>query len=236
MNTKNKYSRIKLPYELNDLEPIVSYQTMYWHYNFFHRNYEIKLNETLIGMEVEKDYPHLEKLMVNLDKLPSDLREEVRFFGGGLINHNFFFRHLAKPNSAAAEPKIEEKLLNLMREFLQNQKLLGNALSLQDQSEWEKIKKELVKKSLKVRGSGWTWLVLDKKNKLQIVNTANQDGPWSLGFRPLIAIDVWEHAYFLDYHNNRQMYVEKLVSYLLNWEYINWLFINYSGEPSLAKL
>lgn len=232
MDAKNNYSRIKLPYELNDLEPLVSYQTMYWHYNFLHRNYELKLNETLTGTEIEKKYPSLENLMVNLDKLPSEIKEEVRFFGGGLINHNFFFRHLVKPNSPSAEPKIEERLLNLIREFLQNQKLLGNTLSLQDRSEWEKLKKELVKSALKIRGSGWTWLVLDKKTKLQIVNTLNQDGPWALGLRPLIGIDVWEHAYFLDYHTNRQMYVEKLISHLLNWEYINWLYLTYlKGRP-----
>jgi superoxide dismutase len=276
---KNKYQRIKLPYELNDLEPIISYQTMYWHYNFFHRNYEIKLNEIVAGTEIEKNYPFLEKLMTNLDKdkqleakitqleeklrsrpnapanqqvqpeieklkqalarlkkeLPTELKEDIRFFGGGLINHNFFFRHLTKPNSLASQNKVDEKLLGLIQAFLQSQNLVGNNLSLQDLSPLEKLKKELVKKALKVRGSGWTWLVLNKVNQLQIINTTNQDGPWALSLRPLIAIDVWEHAYFLDYHNNRQMYVEKLVNHLLNWEYINWLYLNYldSLSPSL---
>ncbi|MCE8163021.1 MAG: superoxide dismutase [Candidatus Moeniiplasma glomeromycotorum] len=234
---KNKYQRIKLPYEMNDLEPIISYQTMYWHYNFFHRNYEIKLNEVLAGTETEKKYPFLEKLMVNLNKLPFELKEDVRFFGGGLINHNFFFRHLTKPNSLSAQEKnIDPRLSDLIQEFLQSQNLLRNTLSLQDLSPLEKLKKELVKKALEVRGSGWTWLVLNQNNQLQIINTANQDGPWALGYRPLIAIDVWEHAYFLDYHNNRQMYVEKLVNHLLNWEYISWLYVNYLESPSPALL
>ncbi|MCE8167918.1 MAG: superoxide dismutase [Candidatus Moeniiplasma glomeromycotorum] len=227
MNTKNKYQRIKLPYKLNELEPILSYNTMNWHYNFLHLNYEIKLNEVLQGIEVEKDYPRLENLLTNLNRLPAELKEEVRFFGGGLLNHNFFFQHLARPNSPSTEPKVNEKLLALIEQFLQKKNLLGNTLSLQDLSPLEKLKKELVKSALKIRGSGWTWLALDPNLTLQIINTANQDGPWALSLRPLIAIDVWEHAYFLDYHTNRQMYVEKLVNHLLNWEYINQLYLEY---------
>src|SRR4051794_16111733 len=106
MNPKNKYQRTTLPYELNDLEPIISYHTMHWHYNFLHRNYETKLNQVLQGVEIEKDYPHLENLLTNLNKLPSELKEEVRFFGGGLLNHNFFFCHLTPPNSPLTEPNL----------------------------------------------------------------------------------------------------------------------------------
>lgn len=227
MRTKNKYQRIKLPYELNELEPILSYNTMNWHYSFLHHNYEIKLNEVLQGVEVEKDYLRLENLLTNLNRLPAELKEEVRFFGGGLLNHNFFFRHLARPNSPLTEPKINEELLALIERFLQKKNLLGNTLSLQDLSPFEKLKKELVKSALKIRGSGWTWLALDHNRELQIINTSNQDGPWALNLRPLIAIDVWEHAYFLDYHTNRQMYVEKLVNHLLNWEFINQIYLEY---------
>ena len=154
MEPKNKYQRTKLPYELNDLEPVISYQTMYWHYNFFHRNYEIKLNEILAGTEIEKKYPNLENLMVNLNELPEEIKEEVRFFGGGLINHNFFFRHLTKPNSLSAQSQIDPKLLKLIQELLQSRNQLENTLSLQDLSPLEKLKKELVKEALKVRGSG----------------------------------------------------------------------------------
>jgi Fe-Mn family superoxide dismutase len=154
MEPKNKYQRVKLPYELSDLEPIVSYQTMYWHYNFFHRNYEIKLNEILAGAETEKKYATLEGLMTNLNKLPEEIKEEVRFFGGGLVNHNFFFRHLTKPNSLSVQAQVDPKLLNLIENFLQSRNRLENNLSLQDLSPLEKLKKELVKEALKVRGSG----------------------------------------------------------------------------------
>lgn len=213
------YKRINLSefYELNELEPIIYFKTMYYHYEILHKNYETKLNETLRGTEIEKRFPSLKELMENLDKLPVELKDDVRFFGGGLINHNFFFAHLAKfeDNQKACKNrrKANFPLLNLIQEEFAN---------------LEKLKKELEKSALKIRGSGWTWLVLNSDNKLEIINTVNQDGPWSLHLRPLIAIDVWEHAYYLDYGANRQEYVKKLINFLLNWEYINQLYLDYT--------
>src|SRR6185369_4293864 len=107
------YERIKLPYKLNGLEPIIYFKTMYYHYEVLHKNYEAKLNEVLRGTEIEKQYPSLEELMKNLDKLPGELRDDVRFFGGGLINHNFFFDHLTKMN-INPEKKISLTLLKLL--------------------------------------------------------------------------------------------------------------------------
>ena len=174
----NTYQRIKLPYELNELEPIIYFKTMYYHYHILHKNYEVKLAEALGGTDLE-EFPTLEELMKNLKRLPSEIKEEVHFFGGGLINHNFYFTHLTKFKVSSKEPEFEEKiglgLLNLIQEKFTN---------------LEKLKKELLKSTLKVRGSGWTWLVLNKQRELEVINTANQDGPWSLNLRPLIAIDV----------------------------------------------
>ena len=213
------YQRKGLTYDLNELEPIISFKTMHYHYNVLHKNYEIKLNETLRGTKMDETFPSLEELMENLGKLPAELKEEVRFFGGGLINHNFFFLHLTPFKISRKEYEFEEKislaLLNLIQEKFTN---------------LERLKKELLKSACKVRGSGWTWLVLNKEKKLEIINTANQDGPWSLQLRPLIAIDVWEHAYYLDYGANREEYVKKLVNHLLNWDYISQLYLNYTNS------
>jgi Fe-Mn family superoxide dismutase len=205
-----KYKRIKLPYELNDLEPIVSYRTMFYHYEILHKNYEAKLTETLQRTDIEEKFASLEELMINLEDLPAEIKKDVRFFGGGLINHNFFFAHLIKKDHL--EKKISKQLLMAIN------KGFGNL---------DNLKKRLLESALKVRGSGWTWLVLEKNNELSVTNTANQDGPWSLYQRPLIAIDVWEHAYFLDYGAKRQEYVEKLINNLLNWEYINQVYSKY---------
>ncbi|WNE40058.1 MAG: Superoxide dismutase [Mn/Fe] [Mycoplasmataceae bacterium] len=214
----NNYQRIKLLYELNDLEPIVNFKTMYYHYSILHKNYEIKLIEALRGSDLQESFSTLDKLLENLEKLPSELKDDVRFFGGGLINHNFFFNHLIKFNP---DHKPEEKISLILLKNIQEK-----FFSL------ERLKKELIKSSLKVRGSGWTWLILNRNNELQIINTNNQDGPWSLCFRPLIAIDVWEHAYYLDYGANREEYVKKLTDYLLNWEYISQLYLDYTIFPS----
>jgi len=133
-----KYKRIKLSYELNDLEPYVYFKTMYYHYEILHKNYEVKLFETLRGTEIEKQFNSLEELMKNLGKLPVEIKEDVRFFGGGLVNHNFFFAHLIKDDHS--EKKISSELLATINIEFGN---LGN------------LKKRLLESALKIRGSGW---------------------------------------------------------------------------------
>lgn len=137
------YKRIELPYELNELEPIVSSQNMSYHYDILHKNYEVKLTEILQRTEIEKQFPTLEELMENWEQLPAELKEDVRFFGGGLINHNFFFTHLTKFKVKEKKYDIEEKihpdLLRLIQARFSN---------------LENLKKELVKNTLKIRGSG----------------------------------------------------------------------------------
>src|SRR5687768_10565308 len=114
------YERIKLSYKLKDLEPIIYTKTMYYHYEILHKNYEVKLNDIVRGTDLEQKFPSLEKLMANLTKLPAEVQEDIRFFGGGLINHNFFFIHLTKPtekNEERISPDlqgvIEKKFTNL---------------------------------------------------------------------------------------------------------------------------
>src|SRR4051812_116223 len=113
------YKRIKLPYNLNELEPVVYFKTMYYHYEVLHKNYELKLAETIKGTDIEKNFSSLESLMGNLDKLPTELQEEVRFFGGGLINHNFFFTHLTKM-SKNPEKDINQELIKNIEKYFTN--------------------------------------------------------------------------------------------------------------------
>jgi Fe-Mn family superoxide dismutase len=137
------YERIKLPYELNDLEPVISFKTMWFHYKILHENYRIKLDEALQGTKIKQQFPVLEKLMENLEKLPEEVRNDARFFGGGLINHNFFFAHLAKFNSGRKEYELEEKIDPAFLNFIQEKF-----------TTLKRLKKELVKSALRVRGSG----------------------------------------------------------------------------------
>ena len=150
MNIIEKYERIKLTHEqLSGLSPIVSFLTMYYHYVILHKNYEVKLLATLRGREtkekseIEKKFPSLIKLMESLEQLSEEIRQNIRFFGGGLINHNFFFAHLTKfkvqPEDYQVEKRINADLLTLIREKFTN---------------FKGLKRELVESSLQVRGSG----------------------------------------------------------------------------------
>ena len=133
---------------------------MYYHYEILHANYETKLDEVLRGSKLDEQFPTLEELMENLENLPADKKNDVRFFGGGLINHNFFFTHLIKKDHW--EKKISSELLNAINnEF----------------GKLDNLKKKLLESALKIRGGGWTWLVLGKNHDLSIINTANQDSP-----------------------------------------------------------
>jgi Fe-Mn family superoxide dismutase len=144
-----EYKRIELPYQLGDLEQIISLVTMRYHYAVLHKNYENKLLETLRGRkiaeesELEKKFPNLIKLLENLETLPEEIKDDVRFFGGGLINHNFFFLQLTPFKSNRQEYELEEKislaLINLIQKRFTNLKGL---------------KRELVKSALRVRGAG----------------------------------------------------------------------------------
>jgi len=124
---------------------------MYYHYNILHKNYELKLLETLRGRkvneesEIEQQFPTLEELMENLEQLPEKIKDDVRFFGGGLINHNFFFAHLAKFDPKRKEHELEEKISPNLLDFIQKHKDFPNL---------EKVKKKLVESALKVKGSG----------------------------------------------------------------------------------
>jgi len=124
---------------------------MHYHYNILHKNYELKLLETLRGREIEeeseieKQFPTLEELMENLEQLPEKIKDDVRFFGGGLINHNFFFAHLAKFDPKRKEHELEEKISPVLLNFIQEHK---------EFSDLEKLKKKLLESALKVKGSG----------------------------------------------------------------------------------
>src|SRR5438105_502794 len=147
----NAYQRIELKkfYELNDLENIISFKTMHYHYNILHKNYEVKLLETLRGRkieeesEIEKQFPTLEELMRNLEQLPEEVKNDVRFFGGGLINHNFFFAHLAKFEPNRKEHELEDKISPLLLNLIQEKF-----------TDLKELKKRLVKSALKIKGNG----------------------------------------------------------------------------------
>ena len=185
-----------LPYEYDALVPVLDQETMHFHHDKHYKTYVDNLNAAL------SDYPELQKtglsdLLRQIDKLPAAIQTPVRNNGGGVYNHELYFDSMKSP--VGQEPSgILLEAIN--RDF-------G---SLQ---QW----KEQMKQAAVGRfGSGWAWLVTDKDGKLSIVQTANQDVPDLNKVTPVFLVDVWEHAYYLQYQNRRADYVEGWFS-LINW-------------------
>ncbi len=178
----------KLPYAYAALEPAIDAQTMEIHHGKHHQAYVDKLNAT--GVEGD-----LDKLLSDLDKVPESVRTAVRNNGGGHWNHSFFWRVLAKNGEG---PSGELKTA-LEKEF-------GGL---------EQFKTKFSETAVGRFGSGWAWLVADQ-GKLSIMSTPNQDNPLMEGKQPLLALDVWEHAYYLKYQNRRPDYVKAW------WQVVNW--------------
>jgi Superoxide dismutase len=185
-----------LPYEYDALVPVLDQETMHFHHDKHYKTYVDNLNAAL------SDYPELQKtglsdLLCQIDKLPAAIQTPVRNNGGGVYNHELYFDSMKSP--VGQEPSgILLEAIN--RDF-------G---SLQ---QW----KEQMKQAAVGRfGSGWAWLVTDKDGKLSIVQTANQDVPDLNKVTPVFLVDVWEHAYYLQYQNRRADYVEGWFS-LINW-------------------
>ncbi len=189
-----KHELPKLGYEYDALEPYIDARTMEIHLTKHHQTYVDKLNAAL------EKHPELqdkttEELLKDLNKIPEDIRTAVRNHGGGHFNHSMFWKLLKK------DVKMSEKVNVAIDESFGN---------------FDNFKKAFTDAALNRFGSGWAWLVMNN-GKLEIVSTANQDCPISDGKKPILDIDVWEHAYYLKYQNKRAEYVENFFK-IINWE------------------
>lgn len=183
------YERIKLDY--SSLEPVIDNKTLVLHYNVHYRNYTDKLNKLL--KEVNYSYKYTpEYLAQNIDIIPLNERDEILFNLGGYLNHSLYFYNLTDKKK-----KIPDGMLDLINKYF-------GSFSI--------FKEEFINMAKEVKGSGYTFLVLDKNNKLRIINTSNQDTPYYYGFTPIMTIDVWEHAYYLKYTYDRGKYLENIFS------------------------
>jgi Fe-Mn family superoxide dismutase len=184
-----------LPYTENALEPIITAKTLSFHYGKHHKGYVDNLNKLIVGTEYAD--LTLEKIVTSTAGKP----ERTAIFNNAAQawNHTFYWNSM-KPNGGG-EPPAELK-----------QKIEAAFGSV------DACKKELASAAVAQFGSGWAWLVLDG-GALKVVKTANADIPMTLGFTPLLTIDVWEHAYYLDYQNRRVDYANAVLDKLINWEF-----------------
>ena len=197
-----EYGRIKLDYD--SLEPIIDVRTLDLHYNKHYKNYTDKLNTLL--KEINYNYEYAPKYLAqNIDIIPFDNRDEILFNLGGYLNHSLYFDNLTNNKKEVPTPLLNE--IN---------KYFGN---------FDNFKKEFIDMAKEVKGSGYTFLVLDKNNKLRIINTSNQDTPYYYGFIPIMTIDVWEHAYYLKYTYDRGKYLDNIFI-IIDWDKVYNNYIN----------
>lgn len=191
-----------LPYASDALEPYIDAQTMEIHHGKHHQAYINNLNAALEGLGAVADMD-IHELLGNLDQVPEDKRQAVINNGGGHANHSLFWS-IMSPNGGEIGGEIAEAI----------NATFGDLHAAHEQ---------FVTAATTRFGSGWAWLVLGD-NGLEIYSTANQDSPIMQGHTPLLGIDVWEHAYYLNYQNRRPDYVEAWIN-VINWNRVNEIYI-----------
>lgn len=190
-----KYTLPVLNYNYKALEPYFDEMTMTIHHTKHHQGYINNLNAAL-EKHPEFEKKELKELLLHLDKLPTDIQTAVRNNGGGHFNHTLFWEILAPNSEKAPKGKLLEAIKAEFGSFEKFQETFNNAAKTRF-------------------GSGWAWLVVTPDKKLVVTSTPNQDTPLTMG-TPVLALDVWEHAYYLHYQNRRPDYVNAF------WHVINW--------------
>jgi superoxide dismutase, Fe-Mn family len=191
------YELPPLPYPFAALEPHIDAKTMEIHHDKHHQAYITNANNAL------KDYSELaakpvEELLANLSAVPEAIRTVVRNNAGGHANHSFFWKILGPNAGGSPKGKLAEAINSTFGSF-------------------EQFKEKFQAAGAGRFGSGWAWLVVNKEGKLEITSTPNQDSPISDGLKPVLGVDVWEHAYYLLYQNRRPDYLKAF------WNVVNWV-------------
>lgn len=194
-----KFELPALPYAYDALAPTIDARTMEIHHGKHHQGYVDKLNAALEKHPELVGKP-LEELLGNLSAVPEDIRAAVQNNGGGHYNHSLFWEIMSP--GAGGEPSGE----------------LG-AVITQSFGDFTKFKEEFSAAAANRFGSGWAWLTI-KAGKLAVYSTANQDNPIMQGDKPILGLDVWEHAYYLNYQNRRPDYIAAW------WGLVNWVKAN----------
>lgn len=184
----------ELPYAYDALEPYIDAETMTLHHDKHHATYVANANAALEKHPELGD--DLEVILAELDKIPADIRQAVINNGGGALNHSLFWELLS--------PEKQEPTADVLAAI---EEAFGS---------FEDFKTAFTQAATTRFGSGWAWLVVNKDGKLEVISTANQDNPISEGKKPILGLDVWEHAYYLKYHNVRPDYIKAFFD-IINW-------------------
>jgi len=189
------YQLPALPYPFDALEPTIDARTMEIHHDKHHGAYVNNVNAAIAG-HADLEAMSIEDLLRNIDKVPDDIRTAVRNNGGGHANHAMFWQIMKKGGGGAPTGELADAINSAFGSF-------------------DAFKDTFSKAGAGRFGSGWAWLV-SNNGKLEVTSTANQDSPYMEGKTPLMGIDVWEHAYYLNYQNRRPDYISAW------WNVVNW--------------
>ncbi|MCK1991517.1 superoxide dismutase SodA [Peribacillus muralis] len=185
----------QLPYAYDALEPHIDKETMNIHHTKHHNTYVTNLNNALEGNQ-ELLSKSVEEIVANLDAVPEAARTAVRNNGGGHANHTLFWEILSPNGGGQPTGELADAITSKFGSF-------------------DSFKEEFAKAATTRFGSGWAWLAVNN-GELEVTSTPNQDNPLSEGKTPLLGLDVWEHAYYLNYQNRRPEYINSF------WNVVNW--------------
>ncbi|MBN2510571.1 MAG: superoxide dismutase [Spirochaetales bacterium] len=185
-----------LPYSYDALEPYIDAKTMEIHHDKHHSAYTAKLNAAVEGTAFADT--SIEELIKSLDSLPESIAAAVRNNGGGHYNHSLFWTMLSPEGGGEPQGALADRMTK-------------------DFGSYAGFTQNFSTAAANRFGSGWAWLVKDSEGRLSVVSTPNQDSPLSLGFTPVLGLDVWEHAYYLKYQNRRPDYIESFFR-IINWK------------------
>lgn len=185
-----------LPYDYDALEPHIDERTMRIHHDKHHAGYTKKLNAALEGHS-DLQQKSIEDILADLNALPADIKTAVRNNGGGYANHSLFWSIMSPDGGGMPEGELASAIDQAFGSF-------------------EDFKDQFSSTAAGQFGSGWGWLAIDSGGALKVLSTPNQDSPLSQGMTPILGVDVWEHAYYLNYQNERGSYLNAW------WNVVNW--------------
>ncbi|MCL1948251.1 MAG: superoxide dismutase [Turicibacter sp.] len=191
------YKIIDLPYAFDALEPHIDAKTMEIHHDRHHQAYATNLNGLVEKHPAFFEGKSIEEVLTNINEVPEDIRQGVINNGGGLANHDLFWTVLGANMGGQPTGELASKI---------NEKF----------GSFENFKTLLSTTTVGRFGAGWGWLVVNANNELEVLATLNQDSPLMDGKTPIFGIDVWEHAYYLNYQNRRPDYVNAIFN-VVNW-------------------
>ena len=204
------YKSVILPYNYGDLEPVLNSETINVHYNKHYLGYLEKLNKILNDINYDYRYTK-DELVSHIEEIPIDVRDDVLYNLGGVLNHELYFYSMSNNKVNVPIGALRKKIID-------------------EYGTIENFKDQFIKTANKLVGSGYTFLVLNNNLELEIINTPNQETPYLYGLIPIMALDLWEHAYYLVYRNRRGEYIEKF------FEIVDYNNINKNYEKAVKEI